>query len=64
MSSNTPRKVTTYRLKEMKSSGERIACLTAYDHLTAQILDRSGIDLILVGDSAVTCSPGTTPLFP
>jgi 3-methyl-2-oxobutanoate hydroxymethyltransferase len=29
----------------------RLVCLTAYDVLTAQILDRAGVDLILVGDS-------------
>ncbi len=46
------RKVTTRRLQEMKAAGERIACLTAYDYLTAQFLDAAGVDLILVGDSA------------
>jgi len=46
------RKVTTRRLHEMKAAGEPIACLTAYDYLTAQFLDAAGVDLILVGDSA------------
>ena len=50
--SDPHRKVTTRRLQEMKVRGEKIACLTAYDHLMAQILDQAGIDLILVGDSA------------
>jgi 3-methyl-2-oxobutanoate hydroxymethyltransferase len=46
------RKVTTKSLGLMKERGEPIAALTAYDFLMAQLLDRSGIDLILVGDSA------------
>ena len=37
------RKVTTLRLAEMKRAGERIACLTAYDFLTARLLDQAGI---------------------
>jgi 3-methyl-2-oxobutanoate hydroxymethyltransferase len=46
------RKVTTRSLRELKQRGEPIAALTAYDFLTAQLLDRAGIDVILVGDSA------------
>ena len=52
------RKVTTHRLKQMKVDGQRIACLTAYDFLTAQLLDESGIDLILVGDSVAMVIQG------
>jgi len=44
-------KVTVPFLLEMKKKGEKIACLTAYDHLMARFLDQTGIDLILVGDS-------------
>jgi 3-methyl-2-oxobutanoate hydroxymethyltransferase len=46
-----PDKVRVDTLIGMKAAGRRIAALTAYDFLSAQILDRAGIDLILVGDS-------------
>jgi 3-methyl-2-oxobutanoate hydroxymethyltransferase len=36
----------------MKAEGVPIVCLTAYEALTARLLDRAGVDLILVGDSA------------
>ena len=38
-------------LRRMKSDGEPIACLTAYDASFAQLVDIAGVDLILVGDS-------------
>jgi len=46
------RKVTTRSLLQMKQRGEAIAALTAYDFLMAELLDRAGVDVILVGDSA------------
>lgn len=50
--SKAAKKVTTRSLTQMKQRGEKISALTAYDFLTAQLLDQSGIDVILVGDSA------------
>ncbi len=47
-----PKKVTTEALRQMKRHGAKIACLTAYDALMAHILDESGLDVLLVGDSA------------
>ena len=44
-------RVTTAVVREMKTRGEKIAVLTAYDYPTAYLLDQSGIDVLLVGDS-------------
>lgn len=45
------KKVTIDTLKEMKSAGEKIACLTSYDASFAKLQDEAGIDVLLVGDS-------------
>ena len=58
------RPVTTLRLAEMKSRGEKIAMLTAYDYSMARILDRAGIDVILVGDSAANVMAGYETTVP
>ncbi|MEN6420365.1 MAG: 3-methyl-2-oxobutanoate hydroxymethyltransferase [Smithella sp.] len=42
---------TTADIKKMKASGEKITMLTAYDYGMASLLDESGIDMLLVGDS-------------
>lgn len=59
---NVVPQVTTRRLVEMKEQGQKIAVLTAYDYTMATILDKAGIDVILVGDSAsnVFCGNETT----
>ena len=46
----TYKKVTTHSLAEMKRNGEKIAMLTAYDFTLAGLVDKGGIDVILVGD--------------
>src|SRR5438105_5987348 len=48
---NLPRKVRAPDLAQMKARGERIVMLTAYDATMARLLDRAGIDVLLVGDS-------------
>jgi 3-methyl-2-oxobutanoate hydroxymethyltransferase len=45
------KKVRVPDLALMKKRGERIVMLTAYDATMAKLLDRAGIDLLLVGDS-------------
>jgi 3-methyl-2-oxobutanoate hydroxymethyltransferase len=61
---SVPGKVTTRSLVEMKRDGKRIAALTAYDFLMAQALDQSGIDVILVGDSAAMVIQGRHTTVP
>ena len=46
-----PKSVTTRELIAMKTRGERIVVLTCYDALFARLLDASGVDVLLVGDS-------------
>lgn len=43
--------VNVVSLREMKAAGEKITCLTAYDASFASVLDKAGLDTILVGDS-------------
>jgi 3-methyl-2-oxobutanoate hydroxymethyltransferase len=56
------RKVRAPDLTMMKARGERIVMLTAYDATMARLLDRAGIDVLLVGDSLghVILGLGTT----
>jgi 3-methyl-2-oxobutanoate hydroxymethyltransferase len=59
-----PKKITTHVLQEMKLHGEKITMLTAYDFSLARILDNSGIDVILVGDSASNVMAGYVTTIP
>jgi 3-methyl-2-oxobutanoate hydroxymethyltransferase len=56
--------VTTRRLLDMKQNGEKISMLTAYDYTMARILDRAGLDVILVGDSASNVFAGHSTTLP
>ena len=58
------RAVTTLRLKEMKDRGEKISMLTSYDYSMAKIVDKAGIDVILVGDSAANVMAGWETTLP
>jgi 3-methyl-2-oxobutanoate hydroxymethyltransferase len=58
------KKVTTLTLSELKRKGEKISMLTAYDYSLAKIVDASGIDVILVGDSASNVMAGHETTLP
>ncbi|MBA4695430.1 MAG: 3-methyl-2-oxobutanoate hydroxymethyltransferase [Candidatus Poseidoniales archaeon] len=58
------RKVTTHTLQEMKRAGEKITMLTAYDYSLAKLVDRGGVDVILVGDSASNVMAGRDTTVP
>jgi 3-methyl-2-oxobutanoate hydroxymethyltransferase len=58
------RKVTTNTLQKMKSTGEKISMITAYDFSFARIFDQAGIDVILVGDSASNVMAGHETTLP
>ncbi len=65
MSAQIPfKRITTHVLAEMKLRKERISMLTAYDFSIARILDDSGIDVILVGDSASNVMAGYDSTLP
>ena len=51
-------KITVNTIKKYKAEGKKITALTAYDYSTAKILDKSGIDIILVGDSLAMVALG------
>lgn len=42
---------TLLSIRKMFENGEKVACLTAYDYTSAMLIDRAGIDIILIGDS-------------
>jgi len=56
--------ITTQSLILSKQKGIKISALTAYDFLTARILDMAGIDLILVGDSLSNVFQGNETTLP
>ncbi|CAM3432470.1 3-methyl-2-oxobutanoate hydroxymethyltransferase [Flavobacterium chungbukense] len=58
------KRITTKSLIEMKSNGEKISMLTAYDYTMAKIVDTAGVDVILVGDSASNVMAGHETTLP
>ncbi|MBE0433423.1 3-methyl-2-oxobutanoate hydroxymethyltransferase [candidate division WOR-3 bacterium] len=56
--------ITVDTLLTKKRKGEKIVCLTAYDFISARILDDAGIDVILVGDSAANVFAGEKTTLP
>jgi 3-methyl-2-oxobutanoate hydroxymethyltransferase len=66
MSANTSevKRITTNTLQKMKTSGQKISMLTAYDFSFATIIDAAGIDVLLVGDSASNVMAGHETTLP
>lgn len=60
----TPLRVTVPSLVARKESGEKITALTAYDFTMARLLDRAGIDMLLVGDSVACVVQGYENTLP
>ena len=58
------KRITTHNLQNMKTTGEKISMLTAYDFSMARILDEAGIDILLVGDSASNVMAGHETTLP
>ena len=56
--------ITISKLQAMREAGEKIAVLTAYDASFASLMDQSGIDVILVGDSLGNIIQGQTSTIP
>jgi len=57
-------RVTTKTVQEMKEEGVPIAVMTAYDYTSARLLDRAGVDVLLVGDSAANVMAGHETTLP
>ncbi len=58
------KRITTHILQQMKSDGEKISMITAYDFSMSKIYDDAGIDIILVGDSASNVMAGHETTLP
>lgn len=58
------KRVTTATIQKFKASGQKISMLTAYDFSFARLIDASGIDVILVGDSASNVMAGHETTLP
>jgi len=56
--------VTITTLRELKQAGQKITCLTAYDYSFASLLDRAGLDTIMVGDSLGMTMQGHASTLP
>jgi 3-methyl-2-oxobutanoate hydroxymethyltransferase len=58
------KRITTATLQKLKASGQKISMLTAYDFSFARIIDASGIEVMLVGDSASNVMAGHETTLP
>jgi len=58
------RPVTLHSLAKMRAEGRKIAMLTCYDASFAALLERNGVDVLLVGDSLGNVLQGHTSTLP
>lgn len=58
------KRITSKTIRAMKKQGEKIVVLTAYDFLLAKLLDQSGVDIVLVGDSLSNVFQGNETTLP
>ena len=58
------KKITVKTLQTMADKGEKIAMITAYDYSMAKLVDMSGVDVVLVGDSAANVMAGYSSTLP
>jgi len=63
-SENQIKKITTKALTALKENKIKITALTAYDFITAKLIDQAGIDVILVGDSLSNVFQGNETTLP
>jgi 3-methyl-2-oxobutanoate hydroxymethyltransferase len=60
----TAKKLSSVTVRERKGKGDKIAVITAYDVAFARLLDRAGVDIILVGDSLGMVMQGQANTLP
>jgi 3-methyl-2-oxobutanoate hydroxymethyltransferase len=58
------RRVTTRTIRDMKSRGEKVTMITAYDYTFARLFDQAGADILLVGDSLSNVIQGNETTIP
>src|ERR1043165_8845330 len=58
------KRVTTRTVREMKSRGEKLTMITAYDYTFARLFDEAGADIMLVGDSLSNVIQGNETTIP
>ena len=58
------KRVTTHTLQKLKTAGEKISMITAYDYSFARLFDEAGMEVILIGDSASNVMAGHETTLP
>jgi 3-methyl-2-oxobutanoate hydroxymethyltransferase len=64
MSSTPPRRFTLSDLRQARTTGRKVPMLTCYDFSTARLMQRAGIPMLLVGDSAANVILGHESTLP